>query len=137
MIINKNEKYLRFCVGYLVTWIIGVILFWFIPPGNELAYSVIFFFFIQPVAIFITTALIAFFSWSGWISWYISIVLGVFYTMSDYVTFKIANNLVNGVINAPDWNMLFKGTLIAFFGFLFGKGLKIIINILKNIDDKT
>ena len=106
---------------YLGIWAFSLIVFWcLMNPSDAMGYAILFMWGLLPI----TTAAV---SWSigrsgrfGLWKWLVPVVLGAFYMLQDYVTFKTANMLTFHKIHLPDVELFLAGTLISAAGLGIG-----------------
>lgn len=118
--------------AYLAVWIISVGVFWLVAPGGAMTYSILFLWILLPVATLVACGVIGAGARerTGARLWALTPGFGVMYMLAEYMTFKLANTVHTGNINAPDWGAFVAGTLLA----LIGMGIGAIVHRLRSLD---
>lgn len=124
-----GEKTFLTVIGsvYLGMLIISLIVFWiFVGAGDEMGYSIVFFFLAFPVITAVLSFLIGKRSQLGKRRWLLSLVFGVGYMLADYATFSLANMIAFEKFNLPSFELIIGGTAISLFGMAMGTALEYV-----------
>lgn len=125
-VVKSKQKLSKIILGatYLLIWVFSIIVFWFFTDGSDaMGYGLMHLWIIQPVSIFVISLIIGINNYFGGYKWVFTAIAGVFYMLSDYGTFKLANTVTFGNINSPDWGMIVGGAIIAAIGLGIGLGI--------------
>ena len=118
---NANRNRIITILAYLLIWAFAMIVFWFFTSGSDaMGYSLMFLWIILPVTTFIVSVVIGKNNFWGKGKWAFTIFFGAMYTLAEYGTFKMANNITFDKLNAPAWGMVVAGTIISTIGMLVG-----------------
>ncbi|MGN0542357.1 MAG: helix-turn-helix domain-containing protein [Acutalibacteraceae bacterium] len=121
---NKLSKLILIC-SYLVIWAAALLVFWLFADGSDaMAYSLIVFWFVLPVATVTVCALIGANGWWGKGKWFSPLILGVMYMLAEYATFSAANTVSFDKLNAPDFMMIIYGAAFSVVGLAIGMLIK-------------
>lgn len=108
---------------YVVLWTACLIWFWLgqgSDGGFAMGYSLITFYFILPVATFVISLLIGKdMSW-GNLKWFMPLFFGVMFSLENFGTFLMANNIACGNQNLPAVEDAVPGFVISLIGLLLG-----------------
>lgn len=108
---------------YVVLWTACLIWFWLgqgSDGGFAMGYSLITFYFILPVATFVISLLIGKdMSW-GNLKWFMPLFFGVMFSLENFGTFLMANNIACGNQNLPSVEDGVPGFVISLIGLLLG-----------------
>lgn len=110
---------------YLLIWAVLVILFW---PGNcasgsdAMGFSLLAFYVVLPVTTLVTAFMIGKDRLWGPSKWLMLIFYGVMYMLAEYVTFGLANMLMNeySSFNWPRFGMIIAGAVMGAVGMGIG-----------------
>lgn len=104
---------------YLGVWLFSIISFWaFRGQIDAMSYSIIYLWILIPITTFIISILIGK-KW-GKYKWFMSILFGIMYMLSEYATFNTANMLAFNKINSVELTMIPIGTIISLIGMIIG-----------------
>jgi hypothetical protein len=119
----RRDKLEKALVGllYALVWTFSIVYFWlFLEPGDAMGYSLVFLWIVIPVITIAVSIVEGLKNWFGRFKWFTSVILGLMYMLSGYLTFDLANNLSANHVNLPSIEMLFIGIGIALAGMLVG-----------------
>jgi hypothetical protein len=119
----RRDKLEKALVGllYVLVWMFSIAYFWlFLEPSDAMGYSLVFLWIVIPVITIAVSIVEGLKNWFGRFKWFTSVILGLMYMLSGYLTFDLANNLSANHVNMPRIEMLFIGTGIALVGMLVG-----------------
>ena len=110
---------------YMVVWIVLIALFWIsqlASPDGAMAFSILAFYVALPVATLVTSFLIGKDRLWGPSKWLMLIFYGVMYMLAEYVTFSLANMILNeyASFNLPEFGMIIAGAVMAAIGMAIG-----------------
>lgn len=119
----RRDKLEKALVGllYVLVWTFSIVYFWlFLEPSDAMGYSLVFLWIVIPVITIAVSIVEGMKNWFGRFKWLTSVILGLMYMLSGYLTFDLANTLTTDHLNMPRIEMLFIGTGIALAGMLVG-----------------
>jgi hypothetical protein len=119
----RRDKLEKALVGllYVLVWMFSIAYFWlFLEPSDAMGYSLVFLWIVIPVITIAVSIVEGLKNWFGRFKWFTSVILGLMYMLSGYLTFDLANTLSANHVNLPRIEMLFIGTGIALAGMLVG-----------------
>lgn len=117
---NRSSK-LILTISYILVWSIDIMVFWlFTSDVAAMGYSIIYFFIIIPMTIFIISLLISRSNYWGKGKWLASIIFGIMYMLAEYATFSAANMTAFNKINPPNFAMIPMGIIISLIGLGIG-----------------
>lgn len=117
---DKMSKLILIC-SLLVIWTAALLIFWLFADGSDaMAYSLIVFWILLPVAIITGSAVIGANGWWGKGKWISPVIFGVMYMLTEYATFSAANMVSFNKINMPDFMMIIYGAAISLIGLAIG-----------------
>lgn len=130
-VVNSKKKLSKLILflAYFSIWAISVLSFWFIPPGDEMAYTLLVIYMLLPLIIFITSFLIGMNDYYGGWKWLFSALFGTMYFLAGYGTFSLANMIEFDKFNLPDIDELLMIPIGAAFS-LIGMGIGSAVNKL-------
>lgn len=143
---SNNKKTLVILISlFLMVWFIAIALFWLpvlsrfseavdalsigMRGVERLGYSIISFYVILPIVIFVTSYLVGKDSEWGPSRWFMVLFYGGMYALADYCTFRVIYMIgyINNnsfYIEYPDFILFFTGALIASIGLVLGVVVK-------------
>lgn len=117
---NKHSKIVLLST-YLGIWAISLVVFWiFAQDDDAMAYAILVFYVLLPVATVITAFFIGKNDYYGKRKWLYSVLFGIMYMLAEYATFNAANMIAFDKINMPDFFMIPIGTAISLIGMSIG-----------------
>ena len=124
MVKSKQKLTKMMQIGiYVMLWAACLVWFWLgqgSDGGFAMGYSLITFYFILPVSTFIISILIGKdISWGKW-KWLMPFFFGVMYSLENFGTFLMANNIACGNQNIPAIEDAIPGFIISLIGLLIG-----------------
>lgn len=128
---KKKLSKLILLLTYFGIWALSVLSFWFVPAGDEMAYSLLVIYMILPLNILITSFLIGKNDYYGGKKWLFSVLFGAMYFLAAYGTFSLSNMISFGKFNSPDMDVLLLipiGAVISLFAMAIGFGIKKLID---------
>ncbi len=115
---------------YLVIWVLLLLLFWFMDPGDAFGYGLLTFWLVLPLATLVLSFLIGKDeSWGQW-RWAMLFFFGVMYLAMEYGTFTLANVLSAQqphVYPLPNWAAFFPGALCSAAGLALGSLVRVLL----------
>ncbi len=107
--------------GYLIVWLISVISFWFfMEPGEEMGYALMYIYFILPVITVVSSFVIGIFHYWGKYKWFALVPFGCMYMMDTYVTFDLASMVSKHKVIIPSVSFAIAGMVLSFIGMIVG-----------------
>jgi hypothetical protein len=98
-----------------------LLIFWFTNGHIDAAsYSIVSFYIVLPIAIFITSFKIAKYVTKKGLKIFFIILFGLFYMASEFLTFSLLNMMTFHKFNIPELYMILIGAFISFIGFILG-----------------
>ena len=121
---NKLAK-LILIITYLAIWAIALIVFWFFTSGSDaMGYSLMFLWFLLPVATVVLSFLIGRNDYWGKMKWLSAVAFGVMYMLAEYATFSISYMVYCNHLNAPDFMMILSGGIVSVVGLTIGTAVR-------------
>ncbi|MDC7279529.1 hypothetical protein NXH64_08445 [Butyrivibrio fibrisolvens] len=117
------NKKLTIVGSYLIVLCISLIVFWVSYHNgtmDAMGYSIIFFWGVIPILIFINSFIIGKHKEWGLLRWLMSVPSGIMYMLASYATFSLANNIMFNKVNSPDFTIFFAGLIISLLGMVIG-----------------
>lgn len=109
---------------YLSIWTVSVVAFWLFVNGTGAAgYSIAVLYTALPITVFIISLLMGKNDFWGKPKWIAIPIFGAMHMLAEYVTFNMANMLLNSYsqgINMPNFGMLLLGSLVSAVGLSIG-----------------
>ena len=92
-VVKSNDKKQKtiLIASFLCIWAFCIIVFWFFPDTDALAYSIMILGILLPVSIFVFSLIIGLNDYWGKLKWFSALAFGVMYMLSEYATFSAAN----------------------------------------------
>jgi len=140
---NKQKNYRKLYAlilfsAYIVIWGIILLLFWCSPLRTDaLGFSIFFFWLILPVSTFACAFLVGFNNFFGHFKWLFLLFFGVMTLLAHYLTFSLANMILNSRINVPDFESFLYGIIPAALGMALGWGIHLIVSRVRGRKKKT
>lgn len=105
---------------YILVYALGLAVYFFASdPGDYMGYSLVFFWLLYPVTTFVISLLISIFGYWGKLRFITAPVMGIVFTLSEYVT-QIGYMKTNNKITFPRLSMLIAGVVISLLGLGLG-----------------
>lgn len=111
-------------VSYLLIWIITVVMYFIMDPGDAMGYSLVFFWGVLPVTTFVVSIIIGLKGLWGKLGLIAPVILGVMYMLADLVTFRLSHMIDQNTIDSPKFIYFIAGTVISFIGLGIGLLIK-------------
>ncbi len=117
---------------YLCIWALPIAVFWIVGRIDALAYAVVVFYFVLPLATIIASIFIG--KDEEWrdIRWIMLLSFGLMYMLSYYLTFSLANMLAFHKLNALSIEFMLPGILLSALGMCIGTVIRIILKKKNN-----
>ena len=115
---QKNRPIL---FSYPIVCAFSIACFWLLGQKSDaLGFTLLHLYGLHPLAIVLTSALLAKRSEIGkWaLAW--PLFMGVCYMATDFMTFQLANTLSCGIFRAPEFVLIAAGLTLSFLGLLIG-----------------
>lgn len=116
---NRFTKMIQILV-YLVIWASLFIWFWAGEETDAMAYSLLAFYVVLPVATFILSFFIGKGEEWGKYKWFMILFFGIMCSVIMYCTFSLANTFATGNIHMPDFLGIIWGGIPSALGMLVG-----------------
>ncbi len=116
--IPKTKKSL--ILAYSVLYVFSLAIFWFIEPIDAFSYALLVFYILLPMAIFLIALSIGIHNHWGKKKWLAVPVFAFTYMSADYLTFRLANTIAFGNINAPRIELFVTAAILSSAGLLIG-----------------
>ena len=108
-------------IAYLVIWAMCLIWFWFgSDPGDAMGYALLVFYVILPVSTFVISLIIGKDNGWGKYKWFMILFFGAMYSLAEYGTFSLANQLSTGRVHVPEIGEAIPGLVISAMGMGIG-----------------
>ncbi len=125
----KNfQKYTKLIqvMSYLIIWSISIIMFWVSGTTDAMGYSLVVFYLVLPVSIFVISVFIG--KDSGWSNykWIMPLFFGFLYMLASFATFSLANTIAFGKLNVPDVMESLPGIICSVVGMIIGTIISVI-----------
>lgn len=118
--------------AYLGIWTVSVVAFWLFAYGTGAAgYSIAVLYTVLPIAALVISLFIGKNGFWGKLKWVAAPLLGFMHMLAEYVTFSMANMLLNSYsqgINMPSFWMLLFGSLVSAVGLAVGSAVRYFEN---------
>lgn len=119
---SQKKKVKIFSVlSFTVVWIVSILFFWFVmQKGDEMAYSILVFYFALPLADLVVSLIIGLDKSWGKYRFLSALVFGLVQMLTGTLTFDLANTISYGNINPPDLTLFLIGFFVSLIGLLIG-----------------
>lgn len=104
-----------------IVWFLCVGYFWIFVHGDTFGYGILVFFLILPLTALITSLMMGLHRHWDSRTWCFLLIPAAGHLLTDYFTFKLANNLATHKLNAPDWSLLLPGLVCGLIGMAIGQ----------------
>lgn len=121
---KKKNNYIPLIV-YISIWLLCIISYYlFTSPSDAMGYSLLVYYIILPISMFVTSIIIGKNKNIKHIKYYIPILLSIIYMLSEYITLSLSNMRYFSKINSPEISMLLIGLIISYIGLGIGLLIK-------------
>ncbi len=117
---------LSIILSYLLIWAGCVITFWIVDEVDAAFYSISVMWFIMPLTIFIISLITGIRHYWEDKKWCITIISGIVYMLTEYLTFSMANMTAFSKLNTPDLLSFALGIIFSLAGLVIGHVFYII-----------
>lgn len=118
---QKKSSVIILIAIYLGIWAIALSVFWFFCSRlDAMGYSIMFFWILLPVTIFIISLFIGENIYFRKSKVLLSIFFGIMYMFAEYLTFSTKNMISFKKFNFPEFMMILVGSIISLLGMIIG-----------------